>query len=348
MFWSWTGYAFRAVAAILGGIAVYLASLTYEDEEERFQNKLEDWWLMLDEKRSVSLSWAVSSTRAIAELTGNWLDRLFGKRLLSPRSVVVSVILSGASLFLTASVLLAFPIASVQKIPNTPTAFSAFALFFHLSAFAMLPALSDSPNMPWKPWLPRSLRFYWWVMIAWFSLQTAPFLLYVLSYSPKGQTTGVQLISMAAICLGASLLSDVAYIAFTRWTLRRISKTNRIAGIVLGIILQVTFLAVLLVWPIYAGLKLTPFSAVLGASIFFSCMLNSIDVFATFAALIVAVLMLVHRMAWPLIQRPLYAIQRTSHITRKGWLWSVGIALLTFSVTGFPGWMKALFERSGH
>jgi hypothetical protein len=153
---------------------------------------------------------------------------------------------------------------------------------------------------------------------------------------------------MAAICLGASLLSDVSYIAFTRWTLRRISKIYRIKGILLGIIGQVTFLAVLLVWPIYAGLKLASFSAVLGASIFFSCMLNSIDIFATFAALIVAVLMLTFRLVWPLIQRPIYALQRMSHISRKGWLWSAGVAMLTFSVTGFPGWMKTLIERLVH
>jgi hypothetical protein len=77
-------------------------------------------------------------------------------------------------------------------------------------------------------------------------------------------------------------------------------------------------------------------------------MLNSIDIFVTFAALIVAVLMLMFRMAWPLIQRPIYALQRMSHISRKGWLWSAGVVMLTFSVTGFPGWMKTLFEKLGH
>lgn len=345
MFWSWTGYAPRALAAILGGLAVCLASLTYEDEEGRLQNKLEDWWIRLDDRRTASMSWAASFIQAIARLTGNSLDRLFGARLFSPRAVVVSVILSGASLFLTASIVLAFPIASAPTIPNTSTAFSTFVLFLHLSAFAMLPALSESPNMPWKPWLPRLIRFYWWSVIAWYSLQTAQFLHYLLFNLQNAQMTGAQLISIAAICLSASLLSDISFIAFTRWTLRRISKTNRIAGILLGIILQIIFLASLLVWPIYAGIKLTSFSAVWGSAIFLSFMLNSIDVFATVAALIVAVLMLMHRMAWPLIQRPIYALQRMSFISRKGWLWRAGVALLTFAVMGFPGWMETLVGR---
>ena len=47
MWWSWTGYAPRAIAAILGMLIVCLASLSYEDEEGRFQNKLEDWWIIL-------------------------------------------------------------------------------------------------------------------------------------------------------------------------------------------------------------------------------------------------------------------------------------------------------------
>jgi hypothetical protein len=43
---------------------VCLASLTYEDEEGRFQNKLEDWWITLDERRTASLSWAALFTFA--------------------------------------------------------------------------------------------------------------------------------------------------------------------------------------------------------------------------------------------------------------------------------------------
>jgi hypothetical protein len=104
----------------------------------------------------------------------------------------------------------------------------------------------------------------------------------------------------------------------------------------------------LLVFPIYVGIKLIVFSGTIGLAMILSIVLNSIDVFATIATLIVASLMLMHRLTWPLLQRPIYAIQRMSLIRRKGWLWSVGVVLLTFAAVDFPGWVKTLIEGCGH
>src|ERR1035437_2738336 len=303
MWWSWTGYAPRAIAAILGMLIVCLASLSYEDEEGRFQNKLEDWWIILDEKRTVSVSWVASFIQAVARLTGSCLDRVFSKRLLSPRVVGVSIILSIASFFLTTSILLAFPIVYIPKIQNSPSAIDAFVLFVRLSAFALLPAISESPHLPWKPWLSRIVIFYWWAMFAWRTLQITPFLLFLFSYSDNGQRIGVTIIGFLAVCLGISLLSDIAFIAFTRWMLRRISKTDRITGILMAILLQIIFLALLFIFPIYLGLKIISSSGFLAFALMLSLFLNSIDVFATVAALIVAVLLLMHRLIWPIIQR---------------------------------------------
>jgi hypothetical protein len=324
-----------------------LASLTYEDEEGRFQNKLQDWWITLDERRASSLSWSGSFIQAVARLTGNCLDRLFGKRLISPRSVAVSILLSIASFFLAGSIILALSVAPIPKSPNAPSATSAFVLFLRFLAFAIIPAVSESPHLPWKTWLPRLLRLYWWALLACWTLQAAPFLIYLLAFSPHGKVTGAQLLSILALCLGISLLSDVSYIAFTRWVLRRISKIDRIGQILLAMVLQILFLSALMVLPVYVGSKLITFSSVLGLSMFLAIVLNLIDAFAAASAFIVAALMLIHRLMWPVLQRPIYAIQRMSNVNRKGWIWSVGIALLTFAFMGFPEWMKALFARLG-
>lgn len=48
----------RVVAMVFGLLLISLASLTYEDEENRLQNKVEDWWVQIDDKRTTSLSWA--------------------------------------------------------------------------------------------------------------------------------------------------------------------------------------------------------------------------------------------------------------------------------------------------
>jgi len=332
------------MAAIFGALVVCLASLTYEDEEGRFQNKLEDWWIILDETRTTSLSWTASFIQAVARLTGSCLDRVFSKRLFSPRTIAVSIILSGASFFLSCSMIIAFPFISVPNVQNSHSAMDAFIMFLRFSAFAIIPAMSESSYLPWKPWLPRLLRLYWWTVIAWFTLGIAPFMFFIYFSSPNGQMTGRQLIGMIVICLGISLLCDVSYIAFTRWMLRHISKTDRISGIMMPILMQIVFLALLLVFPVYMGLKIITLLGFVATALFISIFLNSIDIFATLAAFVVAILMLIHRLMWPILQRPIYAIQRVSLINRKGWMWSVGVMLLTYSITGFPEWIKKIFE----
>lgn len=220
-------------------------------------------------------------------------------------------------------------------------------MFLHLFAFAMIPAISESPNLPWKSWLPKLIRVYWWALVAWRALEAAPFLMFLLTFSPRGKVSGAQLFGILALCLGFSLLFDISYIAFTRWILRRISRLDRIGEILLVAALQILFLSGLLILPLFVGSKLIPLSGTFGLAMVLSIVLNLIDAFATIAALIVAALLLLHRIIWPALQRPIYAIQRMSHINRRGWLWSAGIALLTFAVTGFPDWVKTLFERLG-
>ena len=59
-----------------------------------------------------------------------------------------------------------------------------------------------------------------------------------------------------------------------------------------------------------------------------SFMLNSIDFVVAFAAVVVAVLLLLHRLFWPLIQRPLYAVCRYAPLRHKKFMWGVGVTLL--------------------
>lgn len=343
----WVGYAPRVVAGIVGTSLVFLASLTYEDEEGRLQNKLEDWWIALDERRIASLSWVTSFVQAIARLTGRGLDRIFGKSLFSPRAVAVSTILSISSLFLTASISLEFlpHSAHIPGAKGTPTALGAFISFLRIGAFAMVPALSESPNWPWGAWFPNLLRICWWALIAWNVGQLMPFLLFLLAWSPKGAMTGTQLLSIVLFVFMISLVCDISYVAFVRWMLRRISSVGNVAGIILGLVLQAVPLGVLIVVPVYLGAKILPVLETFGLAMILSIALNTIDILTVVAVLIVAVLMLTHRLVWPIFQRPIYAIQRMTFVKSRRWLWSVGIALLTVAVTRLPEWLESLFAR---
>lgn len=157
--------------------------------------------------------------------------------------------------------------------------------------------------------------------------------------------TGTQLLSIVLFVFMISLVCDISYVAFVRWMLRRISSVGNVAGIILGLVLQAVPLGVLIVVPVYLGAKILPVLETFGLAMILSIALNTIDILTVVAVLIVAVLMLTHRLVWPIFQRPIYAIQRMTFVKSRRWLWSVGIALLTVAVTRLPEWLESLFAR---
>jgi len=332
-------FVLRVVAMAFGLLLISLASLTYEDEENRLQSKVEDWWIQIDDKRTASLSWATLFIQGVARLTDRLFDRIFGKRLFSLRVVGVSILFSIASAFLSVSI---FSFLGHNKIPSSSN-LGMFAWFLRFSVFALLPAISESPSLPWKPWLPRLLRLFWYVLLIFLMLSVTSFLTFLAK--SKSAITAQSAMNFLGLLFAIGFAFDVVYIAFTRWVLRRVSMTNRAAGILFWIFVQCFFLATLIVLPPYAGVKLFQHANVVGGAFLFSFFLNSVDVVAASAALILTVLLLVHRLIWPVLQRPLYAIQRFDVIRRKRWLWGLGVGLIAVAVPGLPTWLKGLLDK---
>jgi hypothetical protein len=135
-------------------------------------------------------------------------------------------------------------------------------------------------------------------------------------------------VSYLILALGFSLFCDLSYIAVTRWMLRRVSKIDRVYEIVFEIVVNLLVLALLLLAPIFLGVYVFKYLPTPGIIMFLSFLLNSIDIVAGFAALILALMLLLHRLLWPMIQRPLYAIQRFTPLKNKRLLWTMGISLI--------------------
>ena len=345
MLQSWAGYAPRAVAATIGLLAVSLASLTYEDEEGHFQSRLENGWIRLDEAKKASLSWTASFIKVVAELTSRCIDRVFGKRLLSPRAVAVSIVLSAASCALTGSIVSILPIAILAKNHNPTNAITFFVLFLRILAFALVPGLSEIVPLPWRPWHPRIIRAVWWVSLTSTALVAASFLLHVYASTPNGHKYGVLFTGVLLLGLAFGVLCDLSYIAFMRWILRRIANADQISRIVLAMTLMVLAAVMIVVLPFYFGIRLAPYSEPLGIALILSYTVNSLDVAALLVVLALATLMLAHRLMWPLLQRPLYAIQRAPLIKQRGWMWAIGIFFITYASTGVPEWVRKLVDR---
>ncbi len=71
---------------------------------------------------------------------------------------------------------------------------------------------------------------------------------------------------------------------------------------------------------------------------------NMIDALAASIFVLVAVSLLAHRLLWPLIQRPLYALQAAGFIGRRKLLFSVGGLLLGYSLGVNLDLLKEMFR----
>jgi len=299
---------------ILGIVIIIAPYCLYEDQERRIQNKLEKWWINLSDMESASRSRALAFMQEVAKLTGRGFDNLLGKRLLSLRFAVISICFSLASIFLWGYVILTFRLSSHP--PANTSAGVSLIWFLVFLAFGSVPAFTNN----------KVVLGLWWFVILINVLPIMGLLLFV--FKTKGVGVAAHGAGYALLPFGFSLFCDLSFIVITRLILRQISKSVRVFHIVLGVLVNLLIL-VLLIWlPIFVGAKVARLWPLAGGVVMMSFPLNSIDFIVCFAALILATLLLVHHLLWPMIQRPLYAICRFGPPKNKWLTWTIGLTLL--------------------
>jgi hypothetical protein len=87
----------RPIEVLLGLFCVVTAIFLYPSEEGKVQSKLEDFWVKLDDYRTVAISRHTEFMRQIAALESLILKRMFGNVLWSEKAMFASVCLSVAS-----------------------------------------------------------------------------------------------------------------------------------------------------------------------------------------------------------------------------------------------------------
>lgn len=318
MTWSPFDYAFACLHISFGLVIIYAALFLYEDEERRIQDKLDEWWINLRDMESASRSRALAFTQEVAKLTGRGFDRLLGKSLISLRFAVSSICFSLASLFLFGYVILIFRLSSHP--PASASARDAFIWFLVFSALGSLPAFTGS----------KVALQLWWFAILVVMLPTMGSLLGFLVFAFRTRGLGVTARGVGYVLLPFlfSLFCDLIFIAITRLILRQVSKSDRMYHIVLGVLVNLLILELLIWLPIFLGAEVAKLWPLAGGTVMFSFPLNSIDFIACFASLVLGLLLLLHRLLWPMIQRPLYAVCRFAPLKNKLLMWGIGLTLL--------------------
>src|SRR5579872_995736 len=159
-FWTVLVYLLR----LLGAVLIYVSVFTYEDEDRRIQDRVERWWIRLSDKQRESRSRVAAFMQEVARLTGEGLDGLFGRRLLSVRFVVVSIYLSLASFFLLILVIW----GRIQKTGGVTRSGAFFWLLYFL-ALALGPAFIHN----------KYFMAIWWSVIPAVLITISGFLVFV-------------------------------------------------------------------------------------------------------------------------------------------------------------------------
>ena len=92
----------RVIAGAVGMLAFYMSFLMYEDEEGVWQNRLEELWIIIDEQKKAAEGTTTALFNRIGDILRKAFDHLFGTRLLSFRSFVITANFSFLTLSLFA------------------------------------------------------------------------------------------------------------------------------------------------------------------------------------------------------------------------------------------------------
>jgi hypothetical protein len=310
---------------------IYAALFLDEGEEGRYENRIERWWVRVNDQRRSALSAAATLIGSVAELAGRQFDRLFGRKLFSPRSLGVSVCFSIASLFLyleLANILLGQRIKQHPSFTQVAQGWGIFAVYLLSGIF---PALNEGDRHE-RLWM----RIWGLVLLVSVAIPTVQVLRFVKLLWGYGSV--LRITAFLIFLLGFSFVCDVFYIALTRWMLRIASAATRLPRIIGIILLNLLLGAFLVLGPAYLGLKAAVYTARFNGPSFFGVAgvmfvvlggaVNSVDLIACSVFLAFMIFILLHRLVWPVIERPLYAFARFGIIRRKRLLWAAALALI--------------------
>jgi hypothetical protein len=320
------------VMIVVGIILIYGACFLYEDEEKALQNALTDWWIRIDDRRLRGTSKRVQFVRQVAHRVCARYDRVFGRNLLSVRAFSVGLNCSAGSIFILAAMRPSLQYYLAQEA-NDPVASRAALvnLVVTLPTFVLIAILL---------FLLRDSKIL-------FSLVYIPWSFLVIIASTQfdlreERVLSIMVSSWAGLSLG--IVCDLVYIVVLRWVTRRLRWSKHFLAMVLLTVLSTAIGLLLavgpLVFPVSQGglghllMESASTSAPRTVFILFLACSNLLVFLASVWLLFTAALMLFHRLFWPTLSRPLYALARVGVFRHRKTIFIAGLGLLLLPLVG--------------
>jgi hypothetical protein len=309
--------SFKAFIGLIGVAALYCGCFLYPDEENNLQNRIEQFWISIDERRRLGQTLALASR--VAGLISRILDRILGQQLFSEMMAVITCCFS-------LSVLRIWEFAILITNTRQARVHGDFSFWWDMTSmfgvFAVLLLLAG---------ILAVKHASQWATIAAFLIvlyelwsDQVPFL--------QGTTT---------MLLLASLISDLIFLVAVRWTLRNLKRPS-VNGLLVGALFQALIFTTLVALPLIVGhvtnetrIISHPGSDTVDVSIsygvsngFVLFALNTVTGIVSLSFLSMLLFMIVHKLFWPMISRLLHPLARFELLRNRKVM--IGVAVICF------------------
>ena len=331
----------RVTAGIVGLVLYYIGLFMYEDEEKQWQNALENIWVSIADQAKESGSKSVALFGKAAAIVTKPFDLIFGDKILSLRFIGGSICWSLAMecLVLGILVLLARPLGLLVQQPSHAEWVSILHFALALIVAGLLFTLLAI--------LPTLWHSRWAVALSLFPICFLGFDFALLIYFHVGKPRHWGF--FAGLVL--SLLSDVALLALVRFTIKWIALKSTVLRTTTAIIVHLAVIYLLVIVPIGVA-EVIPKpeirqSAVLSAVVSMVG-LNVFTALASCSFLFLLLLLLLHRILWPILARVVYPLARFEAIRTRKLALSIGSLCFLYAFPSLAGPAKALILWVAH
>lgn len=324
----------RILVGAAGLLAILFAIFLFETEEGAVQNKLDAWWVMIDDLQKKALSRQEAFVTVLARLFTATLDWVFGARLLSARSLGASacLVLASQGLFniriamsgslgemspsaLEASVFLLIALVGILGSGRPVILYSALIIDFLWSGVALL--MDEIFEFDRELWSRIVVGSIWtWVGGAVLNLT----LLTIARYSLR-PTPGLRPRRPSSRRL---VLAAVIHICFLLLPLSFFWSPN---------LLRVISRPPLVEFPDFWWTVIMINTTIMALSLPAASLLG-------LGGLLVA-----HQLLWPTVSRPMYAIARYGMIKRKKLMIGIGATLLSLALAPLHTWWSVVVGK---
>lgn len=302
------GYVLLKIVLLgVGSFALYVSVFLHEDQEGHLQNRIQELSNAIQEREKRSGSRLEAFFGRVADAVSRAFDRVFGKKLLSIRMVGVSTSLAFSGACLATVGVFGFLLNRIVRLPSSPDLLKFGGALLLLSIFLLILGLV----LFVIAFLPTILPYTVIDIITLVPILTVTYItINVIRH--HGPAQYVQNQAEIYTALIASTATDVALLVGIRKSIRWISEQVRPLRVLLVILGQIALVIVFVWFPQHeAGNLMVQYKWKLLPN--FLLMISAFNVFTTIAAsafTVTLLIVLLHRVYWPVVERFFYQIAR--------------------------------------